>query len=42
MSPSAVAAPMRDADGSVAAAISLDLLDPFSTANIDLHARAVA
>jgi DNA-binding IclR family transcriptional regulator len=38
---SAVAAPVRDADGNVAAAISLDLLDPFSTSNIDLHARAV-
>ncbi len=38
---SAVAAPVRDAEGKVAAAISLDLLDPFSTANVDLHARAV-
>lgn len=38
---SAVAAPVRDAEGNVAAAISLDLLDAFSTANIDLHARAV-
>ncbi len=38
---SAVAAPVRDADGNVAAAISLDLLNPFSTSNIDLHARAV-
>jgi DNA-binding IclR family transcriptional regulator len=38
---SAVAAPVRDAEGQVAAAISLDLLDPFSTSNIDLHARAV-
>ena len=38
---SAVAAPVRDADGNVAAAISLDLLDPFSTSNVDLHARAV-
>ncbi len=38
---SAVAAPVRGADGNVAAAISLDLLDPFSTSNIDLHARAV-
>jgi DNA-binding IclR family transcriptional regulator len=37
----AVAAPVRDADGNVAAAISVDLLDPFSTANVDLHARAV-
>jgi DNA-binding IclR family transcriptional regulator len=37
----AVAAPVRDAEGNVAAAISLDLLDPFSTSNIDLHARAV-
>jgi len=38
---SAVAAPVRDADGNVAAAISLDLLDRFSTSNVDLHARAV-
>lgn len=38
---SAVAAPVRDAESNVAAAISLDLLDPFSTSNIDLHARAV-
>jgi DNA-binding IclR family transcriptional regulator len=38
---SAVAAPVRDADGTVAAAISLDLLDRFSTSNVDLHARAV-
>ncbi len=38
---SAVAAPVRDAEGNVAAAISLDLLDQFSTANVDLHARAV-
>ena len=38
---SAVAAPVRDAEGKVAAAISLDLVDPFSTANVDLHARAV-
>jgi len=38
---STVAAPVRDAEGNVAAAISLDLLDRFSTANIDLHARAV-
>jgi DNA-binding IclR family transcriptional regulator len=37
----AVAAPVRDADGNVAAAISLDLVDPFSNANVDLHARAV-
>ena len=40
-SSSAVAAPVRDADGNVAAAISLDLADPFSAANVDLHARAV-
>jgi DNA-binding IclR family transcriptional regulator len=38
---SAVAAPVRDAEGIVAAAISLDLADPFSRAKIDLHARAV-
>ncbi|HEV3389186.1 MAG TPA: IclR family transcriptional regulator [Solirubrobacteraceae bacterium] len=38
---SAVAAPVREADGNVAAAISLDLLDRFSSANVDLHARAV-
>jgi DNA-binding IclR family transcriptional regulator len=38
---SAVAAPVRDAEANVAGAISLDLLDPFSTANVDLHARAV-
>ncbi len=38
---SAVAAPVRDADGNVAAAISLDLADPFSRAKFDLHARAV-
>lgn len=38
---SAVAAPVRDAEGNVAAAISLDLLDRFSSANVDLHARAV-
>ncbi|HTP23150.1 MAG TPA: IclR family transcriptional regulator [Solirubrobacteraceae bacterium] len=38
---SAVAAPVRDAEGNVAAAISLDLLDRFSSSNIDLHARAV-
>lgn len=38
---SAVAAPVRDADGSVAAAISLDLAEPFSSANVDLYARAV-
>lgn len=38
---SAVAAPVRDAEGNVAAAISLDLLDRFSTSNVDLHARAV-
>jgi DNA-binding IclR family transcriptional regulator len=37
----AVAAPVRDAEGQVAAAISLDLADPFSRAKIDLHARAV-
>jgi DNA-binding IclR family transcriptional regulator len=37
----AVAAPVRDAEGNVAAAISLDLLDRFSSANVDLHARAV-
>ncbi|MFZ0976382.1 MAG: IclR family transcriptional regulator C-terminal domain-containing protein, partial [Solirubrobacteraceae bacterium] len=38
---SAVAAPVRDAEGNVAAAISLDLADPFSRAKFDLHARAV-
>ncbi|HUA02708.1 MAG TPA: IclR family transcriptional regulator [Solirubrobacteraceae bacterium] len=38
---SAVAAPVRDAEGNVAAAISLDLLDRFASANVDLHARAV-
>ncbi len=37
----AVAAPVRDADGNVAGAIILDLLDRFSTTNVDLHARAV-
>ena len=37
---SAVAAPVRDGEGNVAAAISLDLLDRFSSANVDLHARA--
>jgi DNA-binding IclR family transcriptional regulator len=38
---SAVAAPVKDADGSVAAAIGLDLARPSSTTNLDLHARAV-
>jgi len=38
---STVAAPVRDAEGNVAAAISLDLLDQFSSTNVDLHARAV-
>jgi DNA-binding IclR family transcriptional regulator len=38
---SGVAAPVRDAEGNVAAAISLDLTDPFSRAKFDLHARAV-
>jgi DNA-binding IclR family transcriptional regulator len=37
----AVAAPVRDAGGEVAAAISLDLADTFASANVDLHARAV-
>ncbi|MBV9197609.1 MAG: IclR family transcriptional regulator [Solirubrobacterales bacterium] len=37
----AVAAPVRDAQGTVAAAISLDLRDPFSSANVNHHARAV-
>ena len=37
----AVAAPVRDAEGNVAAAISLDLADTFSRAKFDLHARAV-
>jgi DNA-binding IclR family transcriptional regulator len=37
----AVAAPVKDADGSVAAAIGLDLLRSPSTTNLDLHARAV-
>lgn len=36
-----VAAPVRDVDGSVAAAIGLDLLGRTSTASVDLHARAV-
>jgi DNA-binding IclR family transcriptional regulator len=38
---SAVAAPVKDADGSVAAAIGLDLAQPSSTTSLDLHARAV-
>jgi DNA-binding IclR family transcriptional regulator len=38
---SGVAAPVRDAEGNVAAAISLDLTDPFSRAKFDLHARTV-
>jgi DNA-binding IclR family transcriptional regulator len=38
---SAVAAPVKDADGSVAAAIGLDLLRSSSSTNLDLHARAV-
>ena len=37
----AVAAPVRDAAGSVAAAISLDLADSFSRMNADVHTRAV-
>jgi DNA-binding IclR family transcriptional regulator len=36
-----VAAPVRDGEGNVAAAISLELLDPFSAANVEVHARAV-
>jgi DNA-binding IclR family transcriptional regulator len=36
-----VAAPVRGAAGEVAAAISLDLVDTFASANVDLHARAV-
>ena len=36
----AVAAPVKDADGSVAGAIGLDLIH-VSSANLDLHARAV-
>jgi IclR family transcriptional regulator, KDG regulon repressor len=35
----AVAAPVRDADGDVAAAISLDLASICTTASVDLHAR---
>lgn len=38
---SAIAAPVRDADGTVAAAIGVDLVDAFSTASVDLYARAV-
>jgi IclR family transcriptional regulator, KDG regulon repressor len=37
----AVAAPVKDIDGSVAAAIGLDLARSSLTANVDLHARAV-
>jgi DNA-binding IclR family transcriptional regulator len=37
----AVAAPVRDAEGVVVAAISLDLADTFSHRDADLHARAV-
>ncbi len=36
-----VAAPVKDADGSVAAAIGLDLVDSFSNTNVDLQARTV-
>lgn len=35
----AVAAPVRDSDGGVAAAISLDLIDLYASSNIHLHAR---
>jgi DNA-binding IclR family transcriptional regulator len=37
----AVAAPVRDAEGIVAAAISLDLADSLSQLNADAHTRAV-
>jgi DNA-binding IclR family transcriptional regulator len=37
----AVAAPVRDAEGLVAAAISLDLADRFSRMNVEVHTRAV-
>jgi DNA-binding IclR family transcriptional regulator len=37
----AVAAPIRDGDGVVVAAISLELADTFSHRNANLHARAV-
>jgi DNA-binding IclR family transcriptional regulator len=37
----AVAAPVRDAEGAVAAAISLDLADRVSRINADAHTRAV-
>jgi DNA-binding IclR family transcriptional regulator len=37
----AVAAPVRDVEGDVAAAISLDLGDAFSSSTADLHARVV-
>jgi DNA-binding IclR family transcriptional regulator len=37
----AVAAPVRDAEGAVAAAISLDLADGLSRLNADAHTRAV-
>jgi IclR family transcriptional regulator, KDG regulon repressor len=37
----AVAAPVRDSEGAVAAAISLDLADPLSRLNADAHTRAV-
>ena len=37
----AVAAPVRDAEGTVAAAISLDLADRLSRLNADAHTRAV-
>jgi IclR family transcriptional regulator, KDG regulon repressor len=36
-----VAAPVKDADGTVAAALGLELVDSFSTASVDLQARAV-
>jgi DNA-binding IclR family transcriptional regulator len=34
-----VAAPVRDSDGDVAAAISLDLTDPWASSNVYLHAK---
>ena len=40
-SPGAVAAPVRDVDGDVAAAISVDLTGPFSSATAQAHARVV-
>jgi DNA-binding IclR family transcriptional regulator len=36
-----VAAPVRDADGEVAAAISVDFARPFSTSTVAVHARVV-